>query len=436
MCIVCCPLPPADPILEYGTIMLGCTGLPCRDRLTGRSCTPQRLLLPFAVIISITAWALVVTSAAESVPYLELTTFNGTSSQANVWKWTDGYAPNGATLTTVCPVRYSRNVTCDHNPPNWRPVALTTLAPSVNLPGAYASMRALSGAAAVIATLIWGIVSFGLCPTGYMRAPGRKTLNVPVLFLATASCVVVASILQGIAMWRWDVLVYSPLLASPAVVPYNGAPGASSPQPVQLAYGDGYRTTAASIGMMCGVMLPLLLAACAAPRWYWGTRIEYYAEQAAKMGLSPMALATMMAGGHQFAIGAYQQQPIVSTMGQPMDVRMGQPMAMGQVQQLQMQPGEVIGIGQQQQQPAGYAVGYYQPGPPQQYVQQYAQQPPQQQYVQPQQIYAQQQQQQQHQQQPQPQQYAQQQLQQQQQPRQYGEPQPQQQQYWLHQPQQ
>ena len=146
-----------------------------------------------------------------------------------------------------------------------------------------------------------------------MRAPGRKTYSLPHFFGAVAG-LTVAAVLQGAALAQWKTAVYNPLSSNKAAittVPSNGPP-TSLPAPDQLRLADGYNVTIASIVFIFAVLVPLLVAATVAPRWFWGTRMEYYAQQLQKLHAAGVGdgvpVQVVYAGGGGGAVGGSVQQ--------------------------------------------------------------------------------------------------------------------------------
>ena len=378
---MCIPMPPPDVVEEYGAIPLACGATIngsrfYRQGFTGTYITVQRLAGAFAILFSVFVFALTAAASAQTVPYCQITTYNSTSSDPTCFAFVDSYLLDGLTTTQACPcARPSSSKSCVSNPSTWAPVPLSAYGgnPPADLNGAAAAMQPLAGAAVVLVLFSFALLTCGICPTTTMRVPGGPSpCNVAfvmnVLFASQAAAIA----LLGSAMGAFDRRVFAPLAANTTALTLTSLTGPSSslPQPAALAKGGGYNVAIAALVLMCVPPLLMCLAARCAPRWYDGTRAQYYAERLQALGLTsgvPQMQAQVPYGAIAAAPAGYYGQPVAL---QPMPIGAG-----GYAQPPMAYPQALPMAGQQ--------VGYVQPAvyypQPQGY--------PQQQHVQRQQSY-------------------------------------------------
>lgn len=271
--------------------------IPARNHC-GRAFTPQCIFLPFSLGIAIVATILIAASNSGTVPWLELKSFNGTSSDPMTWSTTDNYLLDGTTRTTLCPWNFREQSRCMHNPPEYAPIPLSAIEPSVKVKKAAVGVHVTTALSLVISVVATCILAFGVLPTHFYPAAKHISGTADpaaggrvVHFIAVVAGAALAIILlQAVAIGHYDAVVYD-LIASNTTVTTDatGRPAAAMPQPMQLNHGAGYRIVAASIILVGLAAFPLLLAALCAPRWLQGTRGKYY-EDAIRAAVSAGAL--------------------------------------------------------------------------------------------------------------------------------------------------
>ena len=277
-----------DELLEYGAIVA--CGRADRDACM-RPVPRHFGVLVLATVAMVYCSVITGVAQSQATPWLAVTTFNGSAADANPWSVVDSYALSGATQTQLCPFPPS-TTPCILNPSGYAPPRLGALAPgAADAGGALAAMQPWGVAACCATAAMAAVFWCGICRGVRMPPPGKaegapSTAALIGAFLALAAAQVTCG---AIFVSTFDSLVYAPLLAANATLIGEGGLGDDEVVPpppgggpsIFVSHGGGYAVAIASIGLAAGVAVLMIVAALCAPRWFWGTRAQWYAEQLA-----------------------------------------------------------------------------------------------------------------------------------------------------------
>ena len=302
MCL-CSPSPPQLDFIvpEYG---YACTlkniydrqVIPCRcPRRVGRACTVHRILLTVMILPSVLAIILAAVAASDREPWLTLTSYNGTASDAATWSFTDEYALSGATRTRICPYNGGQNhSSCVDNPFWYTPIPLTEFSRSVVTVGTATTLRATTALALTLTLVALSILIFGLLPS--VPFPASTAVSATVdpagqvsrLIIVTCAVQIAGVALEAASLGTYDANIYN-LVKSNATVVTTTPSGQDMATHIKLAHGSGYATAAASIAFLAVTLILTSVVVFVAPRWWRGTRVAYY-EAAMRAAIAAGAL--------------------------------------------------------------------------------------------------------------------------------------------------
>lgn len=319
---------PAPPVLEYGymhdvsqyyPVMRACQ-CQCTHTCTGRdaqrvhaccgaSCTFQLTFLITAFILTLAVAALAAASTSPAQPWMLARAFNGSASDSGTFLFETHYSRDGRSSTSrVCSNwRHMEDKFCVHNPSWYAPPPLSSLAASVgvsiDVPAANSVILPLT-LVAMGGAIVTAVGVAALHRTASLPYPGTARVHsVPMLVTLVACAVTVGVAFQSAALGVWSSAVYDPLLSnSTVIIQATGRPADSLPQPVQIDHVGGYGAAAAYLSFLIVILIPVGAAALTAPRWFWGTRREYY-EAAARQLEAATAAAPQPLVDEQLSVG-------------------------------------------------------------------------------------------------------------------------------------
>jgi len=284
---------PIDPSkYEYGAICprfteLQATHAPCVycRCLRPPPATGHCILGSFAFALSLVALILSICSFAPTVPWLVVTSFNGTSSNPLTYIFSDRFDLRGNIQTRVCSWGSKENKpssTCFENPAFYtaRPLNYYTSDVDISLTGMVLFEPAII--AALLAMVIF--ILFGaILPTLRMNWPGKIAISLRPFLLSITAATFIGVALQAFDLNTFDLHVFKPLLRNTTVL-QEPIGGPKPPSDLLLPHvyirpGDGFNLSISAIVFDIVPLFFLVIAAAVAPRWYTGTRDAFYAER-------------------------------------------------------------------------------------------------------------------------------------------------------------
>ena len=286
---------PVDPRRhEYGALCprfteLQATRAPCVycRCLRPPPATGHCILGSLAFALSLVALILSICSAAPTVPWLVITSFNGTATTPLTYIFSDRFDLRGNIQTRVCAWGTKENKatsTCFENPAFYTANPLDYYTSDVDISLTGVALREPSIIAAIVALFIFILVAGAILPTLRMNWPGKIAKSLRPILLSITAATFIGIAMQSFDLNTFDTDVFLPLLSNTTVLkePIGGPKppsNALSPQNVYIRAGDGFNLSISAIAFGLIVLILLIIAAAVAPRWYTGTRDAFYAER-------------------------------------------------------------------------------------------------------------------------------------------------------------